>query len=248
MCPDSRILSNFPLFVKGFFAHPAGKALTAAAGGGEAKAKQAAARESPPPALPKGGGAPNRRKQANPEPQRPRGLDNGETLCYTINAPTGGGSESAFSVGPSPQGLGPLSLSRHGSSARNRTERRPRSPPLAGLAAGGCCIATRNLPAKETPSTTSSAGGAERPRPLFPCCHFSPSAAVRGRVSRPAPSLGSKRYPPPPPAFYKLLRGEREKTPPYDSGHFFAVAAQGAPSLVPLLVKGQKAEMTSLPL
>lgn len=198
MCPDSRILSNFPLFVKGFFAHPAGKALTAAAGGGEAKAKQAAAREAPPPALPRGGSAPSRRRQASPEPLRLRGLDNGETLCYTINAPTGGGSESAFSVGPSPQGLGPLSLSRNGSAARNRTERRPRSPPLQG---------SHGRLLHRNPETSSQGNalhhvqrrGRRTPPTAFPLLSFFPLCCRPGAglPARPLPWL--KKVPPPAP-------------------------------------------------
>lgn len=198
MCPDSRILSNFPLFVKGFFAHPAGKALTAAAGGGEAKAKPAAAREAPPPALPQGGSAPSRRRQACPEPQRPRGLDNGETLCYTINAPTGGGSESAFSVGPSPQGLGPLSISRNGSAARNRMERRPRSPPLQGSPRAAAASQPGNFQPRKRPPPRPAPGAQNAPdrfspAVIFPlCCR--PGA---GLPARPLPWL--KKVPPPAP-------------------------------------------------
>lgn len=213
MCPDSRILSNFPLFVKGFFAHPAGKALTAAAGGGEAKAKPAAAREAPPPALPKGGGAPSRRRQASPEPQRQRGLDNGETLCYTINAPTGGGSESAFSVGPSPQGLGPLSLSRNGSAARNRTERRPRSPPLQGSPRAAAASQPGNFQPRKRPPPRPAPGAQNAPDRFSPAVIFSPLLPSGGGPPGPPPPLAQKGTPPRPPPFINYCGGSAKKHP-----------------------------------
>lgn len=159
-----------------------------------------------------------------------------------------GGSESAFSVGPSPQGLGPLSLSRNGSAARNRTERRPRSPPLQGSPRAAAASQPGNFQPRKRPPPRPAPGAQNAPDRFSPAVIFPPLLPSGGGPPGPPPPLAQKGTPPPPPAFYKLLRGEREKTPPYDSGHFFAVAAHGAPSLVPLLVKGLKAEMTSSPL
>ena len=116
----------------------------------------------------------------------------------------------------------------------------PALAPHAGHAAGGCCIATRKLPAKEHPSTTSSAGGAERPRPLFPCCHFALPANVRGRAYGPPPNLAPKGTPPRPPPFINYCGGSAKKRPRMIVGIFLLSPRRGAPSLVPLLVKGLK--------
>ena len=124
----------------------------------------------------------------------------------------------------------------------------PALGPLAGLARAAAASQPGNFQPRNTPPPRPAPGAQNAPDRFSPAVIFPPLPPSGGGPPGPPPPLAQKGTPPPPPAFYKLLRGEREKTPPYDSGHFFAVAAQGAPSLVPLLVKGLKAEMTSSPL
>lgn len=239
---------KFPSFCQGLFCSPSGQGADGGSGRRRGESETSSRPGGPTP-RPPGGRGRTEPKETGPARSRSGhgGLTTWKQCAILIMHRPGETRQAPFPEAPARKGWGLFLCPGMGVPPETAWNAARARPPCRART-GGCCIATRKLPVKETPSTTSSAGGAERPRPLFPCCHFSLSASVRGRASRPAPSLGSKRYPPPPPAFYKLLRGEREKTPPYDSGHFFAVAAHGAPSLVPLLVKGLKAEMTSSPL